>query len=697
MKNNNRYLKKGQQLVNREISWLAFNERVLQEAMDESVPLIERIRFLGIFSNNRDEFFRVRVATLKRIIKLGHKATSYLQGNDPQALLEEIHRLVLRQERKFTRCYRQIIHELQEKDIHIVDEKNLNVKQAAFVENFFREKIRSALVPILLGNKKDFPSLKEQTIYLAIKMIHKKEPDKNRFALMEVPTTHFGRFLILPQDKNSKYLILLEDVIRHCLSQVFTLFNFDSIESYTIKMTRDAELDLDDDISKTLAAKISKSLRNRATARLTRLIYDKKMPEDLFNFIVRKLKITRKDNLIAGGRYHNFRDFIKFPYIGVQKLRNVSLAPLRHPDLDDNRSLLSVIAKKDILLYYPYHVFNYVIDILREAAIDPKVRSIQICLYRVASDSKIINALTNAVKNGKSVTVLLELHARFDEEANIAWSGILTEAGVKVIHGVPGLKVHSKIFLITRKEDHGHKQFAHIGTGNFHEGTARIYTDHTLLTSNPKITKEIAKIFDFFRSNYKVSRYSELTVSPINTRRNFLKLINVEIRNAKAGKQAWIFLKMNNLLDEVLVRKLYDASAAGVRIRIIIRGICALVPGVKDLSENIEARSIVDRFLEHSRVVVFCHAGKPKYYISSADWMVRNLDKRIEVSVPVNDPGLQKQLMDVLELQWSDNQKARTISAEGLNNYHKEANAKQMVRSQIKIYEYYQGLLKAEE
>lgn len=677
-------------LVNREISWLAFNDRVLQEAMDESVPLIERVRFLGIFSNNRDEFFRVRMATLKRIITIGKKGASYLQGQDPNELLEQIQKIVIKQEKNFAQTYRKIIKELRKKDIHIIDESGANERQKDFVMEYFRTKVRSALVPILLNSKAGFPYLKEQTIYLAIKLYNKKDPEDKRFAIMEVPSKRFGRFFVLPQVNGEKYIMLLDDVIRTGLKEVFTLFNYDTIESYTIKLTRDAELDIDDDISKSLIDKLSKSLKGRARAKPTRFVYDANMPEDLHEYIMGKLKLKKSDNLIAGGRYHNFRDFIDFPSIGVQKLRYSKLPPVPHPSLEKSTSLLKVISRRDILLFYPYQPFRHVIDMLREAAIDPKVKSIEMCLYRVASNSQIINALTNAVKNGKNVTVLVELHARFDEEANIEWAKKLQVEGVKVIHGVPGLKVHSKLFMISRREGKSIKKYAHIGTGNFHEGTAGIYTDHSLLTSDPRITNEVAKVFDFFRNNYKVARYSHLLVSPVNTRRKFMKLISAEIKNARAGKKSGITIKLNSLLDEALSKKIYEAGRAGVPIRMIVRGICSIVPGVKGMSENIEIRSIVDRFLEHSRILVFENNGDPLYFISSADWMGRNLDKRTEVTTPIYDQKLQQQLQIILDYQFSDNQKARIIDGKGRNKYFQGKRGGSSVRSQIAIYRFYQ-------
>ena len=677
------------EVINREISWLSFNHRVLQEAMDENVPLIERIRFLGIFSNNLDEFFRVRVATVKRIEALGKKAESYI-GMSPAELLEKIQKIVIEQQLLFEQTYARLFNELKKHEIFIVNEKGLTKEQLRFVQNYFEDKVRPLLVPIMVEKKGKFPFLEDKSIYLAIKLFDKHEEDEkgDEYALVKVPSKNINRFLVLPSNGVEKHLILLEDIVRANLHDIFALFNHDYIEAFTIKLTRDAELDIDDDLSKSMIDKMSKSLKGRKIGQPVRLVYDNSIPEDLYQFLVKKMKLKQSDNLIAGGRYHNFKDFINFPGVGRNNLRYASLKPLQHPSFSKKTSLIDQIAKKDILLYYPYHSFGHIVDILREAAIDPRVKKIQITLYRVAENSRIINALTSAVKNGKEVNVLVELQARFDEEANIYWSNKLQEEGVKVIFGVEGLKVHSKLFLITRKEEKRLVNYAHIGTGNFHEGTAKIYTDHSLLTANSKITSEVAKVFEFFVNNYKMATYRHLMLSPYHTRNRFIRMINTEIRNAKAGKEAFILLKLNNLVDTTLVNKLYLASKAGVKIRLMIRGICAVIPGVKGMSENIEARSIVDRFLEHSRFMIFCNNGEERYFISSADWMTRNLDKRIEVTTPIYDSDLQQEFKDVFEMQWKDNVKARIIDGKGLNRYHVGSNGVKH-RSQYEIYDYY--------
>lgn len=676
--------------INRDISWLFFNERVLQEAQDNTVPLIDRAKFLGIFSNNLDEFFRVRVATLKRMQSLGKGAVDILH-EDPKILLERIQEIVIRQQLKFDKTYKKLIREFEKENIIMLDEKSLNEEQLEFVLGYFRQKIRPSLVPIMLTPRLPFPELKDRSIYLAIKLGRKKK-GKSEFALVEVPSEVMTRIVVLPTSQRKNYIILLDDIIRVGLKEIFAIFQCESIDAYTIKITRDAELDISEDVSESIMSKISKSLENRKQGQTVRFIYDQEIPQDLLDFIIKKNGFRKGDNIIPGGRYHNFKDFMKFPEVGSPKLRYTPLDPVEHPKLKNEVSLLSVIRRKDILLHFPYQSFHYVIDILREAAINPNVKSIKMTMYRVAENSRVINALVNAAKNGKSVTVVIELQARFDEENNITWAKRLQEEGLRVIFGVPGLKVHSKLILIREKMSRKTVNYAHIGTGNFHEGTARLYTDLSLFTCNSKITNEVAKVFEFFKDNYKRHTYRTLFVSPTNTRRNFIKLIETEIRNAKQGKEAFIIIKLNNLVDEEMIEKLYEASEAGVRIDLIVRGTCALVPGIRQLSSNIRAISIVDRLLEHSRVFVFCNGGNGIYLISSADWMARNLDKRIEVTTPILDRNLQKQIRDILDIYLSANVKARVLDINGTNKYVKQENGK-VVRSQEEVYKFYRDQL----
>lgn len=661
-------------LINRDLSWLSFNARVLQEAEDTTVPLIERIRFLGIFSNNRDEFFRVRVATIRRMVKWPHKGKQMF-GEFPNVLLENIQKIVIRQQKKFEKIYESILGELKKENIFLVNEKQLSESHQQFVRNYFHDQVYPFLVPIMLESAPKFPYLKDKSTYLIIKITQNIKDKKWKYALIELPTDVVSRFLVLPAMDQQRMIILLDDVIRFCLDDIFSVFTYEKIESYTVKITRDAELEIDRDISKSLMEKVSKSVKMRKKGAPVRLAYDENIPDDLLNFMLKKINMDKSDYLIPGGRYHNFRDFMNFPDLGKKNLRYNIPHPADHPDLIGQRSVFKVIRQKDVLLAYPYHSFHHIIDLLREASIDPKVDSIKITLYRAAINSGIVNALVNAVKNGKQVTAVVELQARFDEEANIAFANKLQEEGAQVIFGVPGLKVHSKLFLIARKEEGKTVHYAHLGTGNFNEQTAKLYCDHSLLTSDKKITEEVVKLFSFYRDNFKTGMYKRLLVSPFNMRKKFIQMISDEIKNAEAGKPAYMYIKMNSLVDTEMIKKLYQASEAGVKIKMIVRGICSLVTELKGYSDNIEVISIVDKFLEHSRIFVFANNGDEKYFISSADWMYRNLDHRSEVALPIYDKELQKQLMTYLQIQLNDNVKARIIDKEQKNEYRKRSGA----------------------
>lgn len=674
-------------LINRELSWLAFNGRVLQEANDPTVPLLERLKFLGIFSSNRDEFFRVRVATVRRLIKVGAKPKEFA-GETPKVLMDKIMQVINQQQDDFEQTFSKLMNELKKNKIFLINESQLNAEQGDFVKAYFKDSVLPLLFPIMLDNVPEFPWLKDRAIYLIIKLISPIKKDK--LALVEIPSDKISRFLVLPGGNNS--VILLDDVIRYCLKDMFFHFNYDFAEAYAIKMTRDAELNIENDVSKSLVKKISESVKLRKRGEPVRLEVDEAIAPDILRYINKKLPILKKENFITGGRYHNTVDFINFPKIGSPDLRYKLPKPLDHPELKNNESVLKVIRKTDILLSYPYQSYLPIIDLLREASIDPKVKSIQITLYRVARNSNVVNALINAIKNGKRVTAIVELQARFDEEQNIFWSNRLHEEGAKVIYGVPGLKAHTKLFLIEREENGLPRYYAHIGTGNFNEDTARFYCDHSLLTANRRITQDVVEVFNFYSDNYKSGTYKELMVSPFNLRKKFTALIDKEIKAAKAKKEAWMFLKMNNLVDEAIIEKLYEASKAGVKIRLIVRSTCSLLAGVKGLSENIEAVSIVDKYLEHSRVFIFCNSGDPRYYIASADIMTRNLDHRSEVATPILDPKIQRELLDILEIQWSGNTKARVLNATQ-DNVYKKGDPKNKVRAQDEIYAYLQRKL----
>ncbi len=673
------------EIINRDLSWLSFNARVLQEAADNRVPLIERVRFLGIFSNNLDEFFRVRVGTLKRMNALDHKSKKEL-GFDPRRILDKIHQTVLEQQKEFDRIFQLITKELEEKGVFHLTETDLSPAQGEFVRRYFHDSVRQNLFPILLDKKSRFPTLRDKAIYLAVRMGYSHDETAAHYALIEVPSRIVPRFLVLPKEGDKTFFMLLDDVLRYCLKEIFSNFDYDTFEAYTLKMTRDAELDIDNDIAQSFLEKISKSIKKRKQGQPVRFIYDSKMPKEMLQFISRKLKLSDAENIIAGARYHNFKDFIRFPGIDASLL-NEPWPPLSHRMLAGQRSLFDVIRKKDVLLSFPFHSFDYLIDLLREAAIDPRVVSIQINLYRVGEKSKIVNALINAAKNGKQVTAVVELQARFDEENNIKLSRKLEEEGVKVIFGVPGLKVHSKLLLIARREKKKTQLYAHIGSGNFHDKNALIYGDHSLLTAHTQLVTEVQKVFDFFKRNYERANFKHLLVSPFNMRKRLTELIQEEIRHAREGRPAYILLKLNNLVDEEMIRKLYQASQSGVKIQLIVRGICSLIPGVKGMSENIEALSIVDRFLEHARVYVFGNNENALIYLSSADWMSRNLDGRIEVAVPVFDPDIRQTLLDILAIQLKGTSKARIIDRAQLNRYA-GVPGKTAFRSQYETYKY---------
>ena len=673
-------------LINRDLSWLSFNARVLQEAQDSSVPLMERIRFLGIYSNNRDEFYRVRVATIKRMIPFGKKAKEII-GADPIKLLEKIQEIVHQQQHIFDQLYSDILVELRKEGICIVDETKLDKIQQHFVKEYFDHRVLPFLIPIMLDSAPKFPYLKDRMLYLAVKIVSRKRSKKTRYSLIEIPTDSLPRFIVLPSSNENKYVILLEDIIRYSLKNIFSIFEHDEIDSYTVKLTRDAELDIDTDISKSFMEKISRSVKQRIKGEPVRLVYDGKIPNSLLAYILQKIKLKETEYLMAGGRYHNFKDFISFPRIGRKELYYKNPPQLEHPRLSGQKSMLNAIRQKDILLAYPYNTFNHIIDILREAAIDPNVSSIYITLYRVSNHSNIINVLVNAVRNGKRVVAVVELQARFDEEINIFYANKLQEEGVEVIFGVQGLKVHSKLFLITRKASDKVVQYAHIGTGNFNENTAKTYCDHSLLTADKSITQEVEKLFGFYSNNYKTGNYKHLIVSPFNTRKKFRTLITKEIRNAQEGKSAWMILKMNSFVDNEMIEKLYEASNAGVKIQIIVRGICSLVPGIKGKSENINVISIVDRYLEHSRIYVFCNDDDNKFFLSSGDWMYRNLDHRSEVTVPVYDKDLKAELKHYLSIQLNDNVKARLLNDPEEENKYVETKGKR-TRSQEEIFKW---------
>ncbi|MCO4171429.1 polyphosphate kinase 1 [Aeromonas veronii] len=674
------------QYEEKELSWLSFNERVLQEAMDKTVPLIERVRFLGIFSSNQDEFFKVRVSDVKRRILINE-----VHGGDDEAkvLLRAIQQKVMALGEAFDNTYKELLIALARHNIFLVNENQLSDAIQKWLRVFFKEKVLRHIIPILL-NKEVNPVkfLKDEYTYLAIEM--KKNGQVIQYALVEVPTDDLPRFFQLPPEgtRRKKQIIILDNVIRFCLDEIFKgFFDYDEIAAYAVKLTRDAEYDLSDQLDLSLVDKMSDGLKQRLTAMPVRFVYEREMPAAMISFLKLKLQISSYDAIMPGGRYHNFKDFIGFPNVGRDYLENPKLPALDCRDFDGFVNAFDAITKQDILLYYPYHKFHHFTELVRQAAFDPAVSAIRINIYRVAKKSRIIHSLIDAANNGKKVTVVVELRARFDEAANIDWANILTDAGVKVVFGVPSLKIHSKLCLITRHENGEAVRYAHIGTGNFNEKTAKIYTDFSLLTRNPDITAEVEGVFEYIEYPYKRYKFNHLLVSPINSRRQLYRLIDNELSNAKAGQPSGIILKINNLVDKDLINRLYAAGQAGVPIQMIIRGMCALRPGVPGLSDNINVISIIDRFLEHPRVMVFHNKGNPQLYISSADWMSRNIDGRIEVGTPIYDERLKQRIMDILELQLSDTCKARVIDADQQNEYVKRGNRRK-IRSQVAIYDY---------
>lgn len=677
--------------IPRDISWLSFNARVLQEANDPTVPLKERIRFLGIYSNNSDEFFRVRVATLKRMIEYSEKRkllNMHMEEN-PQQILEQIQSIVLKQQNEFNRIWEGIVKELKEHKVVFLTEKRLTKDQQVFVRQFFDEQVRSNVIPLMIESIPQLPYLREKSIYLGVVMRNKESSYHQKYALIEVPVSAVGRFVLLPERNGVQPIMLLEDIIRFNLPYIFTYFNYDHFSAHVFKVTKDAELDMDNDVATSFVEKIEKGLKNRRRGKTVRFVYDKEMDAGLLEYLIRRQNLTLSSNIIPGGRIHNYRHFMDFPDVLYSRTKRRS--SFTHPALVNLNRVTEVILKQDVMLNSPYHSFNSVIDLLREAAMEPDVISIKITCYRLASISKIVNALINASRNGKQVTVMLELKARFDEEANLEWKKILEEEGVTVLLGVPSMKIHAKICVIKKKVNHKIIQYGFISTGNLNEKTAKIYCDHCLLTANRSIMADINRIFTYLENwkngNAPLKACKTLLVSPVNMRTKFIELIQKEIKHALTGKKAGIILKSNSLSDKILIEKLYEAARAGVEVQLIIRGIiCAKVEN-KKFNPAIKAISIVDEYLEHGRVMLFHNKGNEIMYTSSADWMVRNLDHRVEAAVPVLNKEIRDEIKDILNIQLSDNVKARVID-NNLSNEYVVTKTKKKIRSQIETYNY---------
>ncbi|MGF1778274.1 polyphosphate kinase 1 [Vibrio nomapromontoriensis] len=677
--------------VDKELSWLSFNERVLQEAADKSVPLIERVRFLGIFSNNLDEFYKVRFSAVKRRILFNPKNSD---NDAPKRLLSKMQSKARKLNLRFEEIYNSLILEMTHEQIFFINETQLTHTQQIWVKKYFKKQVLPHLSPLMLNDDVDIlPFVKDEYAYIGVDI---KAADTSQYALLEIPTDHLSRFVTVPGHKSEQRqtIILLDSIVRYCLEDLFHgFFNYDDINGYAIKITRDADYDLNFDTEHNLLEQMSKGVSQRLCSMPIHFVYEQSMPDSMLTFFRTKLSISQYDSLSPGGRFHHFKDFINFPNMGHHYLEHKPLPPMRCSDFAGYNNYFDAIRAKDILLYFPYHSFEHITELVRQASFDPKVTSIKINIYRVAKNSRLMNSLIEAIHNGKQVTAVVELQARFDEEANIEWSKILTDHGVQVIFGVPGLKIHAKLLLISRVEQEKIVRYAHVGTGNFHESNARLYTDFSLLTADQTIADEVRDVFGYIENPYRPVKFEQLIVSPRNSRKQLYRLIDNEISNALAGQEAQLILKVNNLTDKRVVQKLYLASQAGVIIHMIVRGMCSLIPGLKGISDNITIISIVDRFLEHPRVIIAHNGGEPAVYISSADWMTRNIDHRIEVTTPIKDERLKQRIIDIIDIHFADNLKARYIDKEMSNRYVSRGHQKKL-RSQTAIYDYLQHIEK---
>ena len=671
--------------INREISWLDFNQRVLQEANDSSVPLIERIRFLGIFSNNLDEFYKVRYATVKRVAVSNNTSRKLYKDRTANELLNDITIKATDLQQKSFKILDQIIKLLEKKNIFFINENNLLDYQIKYAQEHFFEKISPSLGVIVLNKSRKIPKFKEN---LSILLVSMELVDKSiQNCIIHIPK-NLDRFVELPSKDSNRYIIMIDDLIRYHLNDIFKIFSPVAIQANMIKISRDAELDFDDDISTSFLDKIVQSVKDRSSGVPVRFVYDSNIRIDSLKFLLNKMKIDDDtDSIIPGGKYHNRRDYMKFPSLNKADLLYKSIRPLNIKGFKLGENTFNKLVDRDYILHTPFHKFSFIINFLTEASIDPKVKKISITIYRLSKLSKVASALINAAKNGKKVLVQIELQARFDESANIKYAKEMQSHGIKLIYGSPNLKVHSKICLIERIENNIIKKYGFISTGNFNESTAKVYTDLTLFTSNNEVLDEVSNVFSFFDANYKKYNFKHLIVSPINTENRFKKLIKKEIHNASLGKPAWIKIKLNNITSYNMIKALYDASRNGVKIQMVVRGICCLIPKELGMSDNIEVISVVDRFLEHTRFMIFCNDQDNEVYISSADWMTRNLDNRVEVTTPIYHSELKKEILDIFNIYWNDNVKSRNVNSKKVNSY--KINNKPPLRSQEELYNYY--------
>ncbi len=671
--------------VERDISWMYFNQRILLEAARPEVPLLERMSFLGIYSNNLDEFFRVRIATLNRIIEYGDNNFKKEQEIVKQTL-KHIGKLHNQYYEQFEKTFADLLEQLKKENIFVIKETEMTPEQKEYIISFYRNKLNGSTNPLFLNNSSLLNDQTDENIYLAIRLLRIDENGKEKekdYAVIELPVSEFGRFIQLPESEGRTYLMFLDDVIRYCLPLIFIGMEYTNYEAYTFKFTKDAEMEIDSDLRTGVLQKISKGVKSRKKGEPIRFVYDEQMPKDLLKRLIKSLNVDKNDTRVAGGRYHNFKDLMKFPDCGHKELKYPQWPPIFKKELNGSESILALIRQKDRFLHYPYHSFDTFIRVLREAAINKEVKSIKMTLYRLAKDSKVIKALICAAKNGKKVTVVIELLARFDEASNINWSKKMQDAGIHVIFGVEGLKIHSKLVHISTN----HGDIACISTGNFHEGNARTYTDYAIMTAHRPIVREVNAVFDFIEKPYTPVNFRELLVSPNDMRKRLIALITKEIKNKEQGKEAYILAKVNHITDRTLVEKLYEASTAGVRIDLVVRGNCSLVTGIPGVSENIHINGIIDRYLEHSRIFIFANAGEEKYYIGSSDLMPRNLDNRIEVLTPVYDKEIQADLKRVVEYGLQDTAKGRIVDGSGENRPLIEEDANiPLFRSQEKLY-----------
>ena len=670
--------------LNREISWLHFNNRVLQESANPQVPLIERLRFLGIFSNNLDEFFRVRVATLQRMAEMNMKSVSFREK--PETILKKISKMTASTQTEMEGIYHGIVEELKKERIFLVNEQELNETQTAFVKDYYDKQLEDAITPIMLSGDRTFPEMRDAKIYLFVRLKRNTNHSEKKYALIEIPGSEYSRFLELPESNGNKYIMMIDDVIRLCMPQLFQSLPYDVFETYTVKITRDSEMEIESELGEGIMEKVAKGIKSRRFGLPLRFVYDQLMPDEMRKYLLKKIDFKKTGTIIPGGRYHNFKDFINFPVLR-DNLVYAKTEPIENQLIRQSTSVLKSIEKQDLFLHYPYYSFSQYVQLLREAAIDPDVKSIKITLYRMAHRSKVARALIFAARNGKQVTAVVELRARFDEEHNILWSRQMEEAGVKIVFGVEGLKIHSKLTLISLKNG---KKVAAVSTGNFHEGNAAVYTDFTLLTAKSSITGEVERVFEFIGQPFQNQHFSHLLVSPQEMRKKLTQLVNNEIANVKKGLPAYIHCKINHVTDYKFIDKLYDAAAAGVEIKMVIRGMCSMVSSQPKLKGNLQVVGIVDKFLEHSRILIFCNNGLEKYYICSADWMTRNLDQRIEVSVPVYDKEIQQELKTIVEYALKDNVKARIVDGKGENVLNENDEAP--FRSQQELIMHYRNL-----